>query len=403
MSECNEKEELKEQENFDKIYTQEEVDKIKELSILKTSCILSLVFCIILGGLFAYWMSILNTYPDDTNILKYLNILKLYDENYIGDFDLETAVDSSLIGLVKGVEDKYGGYISKDNSTITGSKIKTGNYQGIGITYDISNADKGFVELIEVLENSPAGKAGLKVGDRVTKIDNKVVSLQVIQEFSNSVHLGEKEKVVFEINSEKDVELEIGLVKPQKVIYEIQGKTGYLTILTFVMDTVSDFQDAIDYLIENKVERIVFDVRGNSGGDVNAIVEILDYMLKDCLLLTMENNKQETKSLYSDEIGVLPENIDIVILVDNATASASELFTMVMQEQRDAIVMGQKTFGKSTVLTFFTFNDGSMLAMSTGFYYPESGRYIEGEGIEPDILLSDIDIRLSAFEIIQRY
>ena len=126
-------------------------------------------------------------------------------------------------------------------------------------------------------------------------------------------------------------------------------------------------------------------------------------MLKDCLLLTMENNKQETKSLYSDEIGVLPENIDIVILVDNATASASELFTMVMQEQRDAIVMGQKTFGKSTVLTFFTFNDGSMLAMSTGFYYPESGRYIEGEGIEPDILLSDIDIRLSAFEIIQRY
>ena len=392
-------ENLKKSDEDEKVYSVSEMKSIKNKTILFSCTVFSVILCIIVVCLFSYSMGVIKEYPKDSNILKYLSVLKLYEENYVGDIDLEKAIDYSLVGLVAGVEDKYGGYISQENSKVTGEKIKTGNYKGIGIVYDSSTASEGYVEILEVIKDSPAGRAGLIEGDKITKINDDSISEDSILEFAKSVSLGLIDDVTLEINNKKNVYIVLDVVKSTKVEYEIKDNIGYISIFSFVMDSVNEFKDAIDFMLLSDVNKIVFDLRGNSGGDVNAIVGILDYILDECLIVRLENSQGEIKSIYSDSACVLNRKIDFVVLVDENTASASELFTMVLQEQLNAVIIGHKTFGKSTVVTFYTFKDGSMLAMSTGTYYPESGKYIEGIGIEPDIVLSDTDILLSAIEL----
>ena len=109
--------------------------------------------------------------------------------------------------------------------------------------------------------------------------------------------------------------------------------------------------------------------------------------------LKYKNGKEREVNATSDIL--ISKDIPIEILVNKNTASASELFTMTLQDYRNSKVVGEKTFGKSTILTYYTFKDGSILAMSTGTYYPKSGRYIEGIGIEPDIVLNEEDLNKS--------
>jgi carboxyl-terminal processing protease len=168
------------------------------------------------------------------------------------------------------------------------------------------------------------------------------------------------------------------------------------------MDTVSLFKDAVDSVIADGVTEIVFDLRNNSGGDADAVVKMLDYILDECLIIDIKQADGGSRQIYSDSASVLSKDIKIKILVNSGSASASELFTMSLQDNRNAVIMGEKTYGKSTVLTYFTFKDGSMLGMSTGLYYPQSGRYIEGIGIEPDIILSKDELVLSIEELYEQ-
>ena len=208
--------------------------------------------------------------------------------------------------------------------------------------------------------------------------------------------------VIFETESGRIIEIELGSVKSPKVEYKVIDGIGYIHIYTFVMDTVNLFKDAVDAVIAEGATEIVFDLRNNSGGDADAVVAMLDYILDECLIIDIKESNGDSRQIYSDAESVLSKDVQIKILVNSSSASASELFTMSLQDNRNAVVIGEKTYGKSTVLTYFTFKDGSMLGMSTGLYYPQSGRYIEGEGIEPDILLSKDELVLSFEELCER-
>ena len=333
----------------------------------------------------------------DSNILKYLHILELYDEHYISDIDMKNAIDYSIAGLVTSMDDKYGAYIPAGNEIIS-SQIVSGNYYGVGVTLNLQDT---FLEVIDIVEDSPAGRSELKIGDCITKINDEPVSVEVYKSFREKLNKKEIKEVKFEINREKEIFIHLGDVKEKKVDYFVEDDIAYITVSTFVMDSISEFKDAVDFAVKENVSKIVFDLRNNSGGDVDAVSAMLDYILGDCLLIDMQYSSGQTNKIYSDKNTVLPEGIEINVVVNGDSASASELFVMALQDNYGIELIGQTTYGKSTVLKYFTFKDGSLLSMSVGTYYSNSGRYIEGVGITPDIYLTDKEIGLPIKDIVK--
>lgn len=379
----------------EKKYSEKEVRRITFTSCLWTVVACLSAFCLVLSILFLYILKDDNDY--DSNILKYLHILELYDEHYISDIDMKNAIDYSIAGLVTSMDDKYGAYIPAGNEIIS-SQIVSGNYYGVGVTLNLQDT---FLEVIDIVEDSPAGRSELKIGDCITKINDEPVSVEVYKSFREKLNKKEIKEVKFEINREKEIFIHLGDVKEKKVDYFVEDDIAYITVSTFVMDSISEFKDAVDFAVKENVSKIVFDLRNNSGGDVDAVSAMLDYILGDCLLIDMQYSSGQTNKIYSDKNTVLPEGIEINVVVNGDSASASELFVMALQDNYGIELIGQTTYGKSTVLKYFTFKDGSLLSMSVGTYYSNSGRYIEGVGITPDIYLTDKEIGLPIKDIVK--
>lgn len=370
--------------------------KHKQNKINVNSClfILSILF---LGGFLITSGFLLNLWGRFEKYSKIESVLQLYSQDYINDYDEDYMLEYAVKGLIAASGDKYGGYLLTDDVK-TSEKIKDGKYLGLGITYQIKD---DYIDIIEVVKNSPAGRSGLSVGDKIIAINNKTISEETIDWFRSNTKENEEQVFTFTLDSGKDINISMGLVDFPKIEYhiDIDNDVAFLDIYTFVLDTVPLFKSAIDELEKSSVSNLVVDLRDNSGGDLNAVVSMLDYILSDCTIVTLENNKNETNSIDSDIENNLSNNINIKILVNSNTASASELFTMVLQEQRNAEVFGETTYGKSTVLSYYSFKDESVFILSTGLYYPESGRNIEGIGIEPDKLLNETDIVKDASEL----
>lgn len=400
---------------LEKVYSEQEVRKIvKETSI--TSILFSLVsiaLIVLIILLFLTYKGILgNIYYSmqllkDDDFLKYVSVLNLYEKHYLGEMDMSEVVDYSIVGAVSAANDKYGMYIPKSERNITSSNLKTGNYFGLGVTLRFNESQneelgKSSIEIVDIVKDSPAGRSELSVGDKIVKINGEYVTSELYADLLAQIKEQTITTVTFETEFGRVIVIDLGSVKSPKVEYEVIGDVGYIHIYTFVMDTVDLFKDAVDNMVKAGVSEIVFDLRNNSGGDADAVVAMLDYILDECLIIDIKKANGDSEQIYSDKNSVLSSDVVIKILVNSGSASASELFTMSLQDNRDAVVIGQKTYGKSTVLTYFTFKDGSVLGMSTGEYYPQSGRYIEGDGIEPNIELSDSEIVLSIEELIDK-
>ena len=379
-----------ENENMDdKIYSKKDVEKILNKNYTFISIIM-IIFWIFMIGLYFYEV---NTIIDDKNIEKYLRVIELYKTDYINDVDIEDAVDYSIAGVVLSTEDKYGAYIPKDSLDVLGEKIQTGNYKGVGISY--KKLDDRLL-ITDVIENSEAGRKGLKVGDEIIEIDGNPITKFLIDEYEEKLITGSIDSIIYTLSDGKKVNINIGLVIPSKLDYRIKDNTAFISIHNFVAETINLFKDSLIDISKNKnINNIVIDLRNNSGGDVEVVTEMLNFLIDDGLIVDLKykNGKEREVNATSDIL--ISKDIPIQILVNENTASASELFTMTLQDYRNSKVIGEKTFGKSTILTYYTFEDGSILVMSTGTYYPKSGRDIEGIGIEPDIVLNEEDLNKS--------
>lgn len=368
-----------------------ELKKVRNNTIFFTLVVSSFVYSILFILLLLYMGGIL---ANDNKKLD--NVLELYKSMYIGDIEYSDIVDGAIQGIVVASKDKYGGYIPAIQKNTVSDKINMGKYKGFGFTYEIQ---EGCIEIKEIVMDSAAGRSTLQVGDKITHINNESLTDTVLENFILGVSEGTINSVVFTLEDSTQIELESGIVNMPKITTHIVNNIGYMKIHTFVEDTVVLFKDEVDLFIKEDVDEIVFDLRGNHGGSLDAVVDMLDYITKDVLIVRVEYKTGKEVEYFSDNNTVFNEKKIIKILVDNNTASAAELFTMCLQDVYNAKIIGQTTFGKSTVLSNFMFKDGSMLAMSTGVYYSLKGRYIEETGIEPDVFLNDVDISKSSIEL----
>lgn len=383
----------------EEVYTKQDVKKIIKETIMITSLIFLLVMSIIYFCVLIYSIYIKEDNTKDFNLQKYMHIIELYEDNYVGDIDLTTSVDESISGLVQSMGDKYGYYIPVSDGSTVGAEFLTGNYQGIGITFALVD---NYLEVYDIVKDSPAGKSDIKVGDKIVKLNGEDISISVYEKFKNDISSKILEKVVFTLNTGEEIEIIIGEVKTPKLDWVISHNVAYIYIYNFVPETFELFKDCLNQIVgDDEITDLVFDLRNNTGGNAETVVSMLDYILDDCLLMTIDykNSESEDEYFYSDSSTVLTKDYNVKVVVNRRTASAAELFTAVIKEYFDATIIGETTYGKGTVVSSYSFTDGSILLMSSGYYTIPNGSNIEGVGITPDIILDEEHLTLSVREL----
>ena len=333
---------------------------------------------------------------DKTEINRKLTeVSNLLERNYLYDENPQRIGDGMFTGLVYGLleDDEYAAYYSASNYNNEKKNLK-GSYVGIGVSVTKDEASGG-VLVGAVTAGGPAEKAGIQVGDILLEADGKDLSELTLDECVDLISGEEGTEVTFRMlrdGAESEITVKRETIKETSVRYQVIPKTniGYLSISSFTPATEQDYYAAMDELSQNKqVDGIIIDLRNNGGGDMNVALRMVDSILKDkqedgsdTLLLKIEDKNGEQEPYYAED-GV-SDDIPINILVNDHSASASEIFSGVLKDYGYEVI-GGKTFGKGIVQSIYTLSDGSAVKFTTDYYLLPDGQHIHGVGIEPSI------------------
>lgn len=313
---------------------------------------------------------------------KLSEIDKIVRNNYLGDIDEETLMDQVADGYMYGLGDPYSVYMTQEEYKQY-QQQNAGELIGIGVAAMLD--DSGYLLVTAVSAESPAEAAGLLAGDMLIRIDGKDVLAMGYEEAVASIRGedGTVVNVVYRRDSEEyAVDITRKRVRDSGVSYRMIEDKAYIRIDDFNASTVEDFCFAVDNLVEQGAAGFVFDVRGNSGGLVSAVAEMLDYLLPEGDLVSQTNHKHETTVLYTSDANFI--DLPMVCLVNGDTASAAELFACDLRDFRAAELVGETTYGKGILQTAYPLEDGSAIVTTTAYYNPHSGVNFHGVGVKPD-------------------
>ena len=312
---------------------------------------------------------------------KYLRENYLYNKD-IKDENLEAGL---LKGLVAGLGDPYSQYLTAEEMAKL-SETTTGKFQGIGVI--ISPDEDGTVTVISPIKGSPADRAGIESGDKILKINGKDFSAEKINEASKEMR-GEKGTTVKILLLKKknlkteEVEIKREEIKIDSIIKDKIGDLGYIGITMFDEETGKDFVKALNELTSEGVKGIILDMRGNPGGVVDAAVEIGDAILPKTSFVTLKDNKGEVVQDYKLDDSY--NDIKMVVLVNEGSASASEILAGAIRDLDRAKIIGKTSYGKGVVQNVMSLPGGDGLKLTTSEYFTPSGKSINKKGIVPDI------------------
>ena len=338
-------------------------------------------------------MQAINKDIDDKDLLKgdsssKLELLIYIIENYYyKDVEDQDMIDGIYAGLVEGLNDPYSEYYTPEEYEDLMSTL-TGNYAGIGAMLQ-KNTDTGAVTITKVYEDSPAEKAGLKEGDSIVSADGNLAVDENLDEFVQHVRGEEGTDValVIERDGEKfDVTCTRDTISAPTVAYQmLDGNVGYIQVSQFAEHTYDDFVKAYEDLEKQGMTSVIFDMRNDGGGLVDSVVKMLDYLLPEgTVVYTMD--KEGTREDFTSDADT-HKDIPMVVLVNENTASAAEIFTGALRDFDYGTIIGTTTYGKGVVQSTIPLKDGSAIKLTTQTYYTPSGECIHGKGITPDIEL----------------
>lgn len=357
---------------------------MKKNKILK---IIAVVLLVITTAFVTRILTVRQVVSSNENFGKVIVLEKYLRKNYLYNKDIKDEnLESGLLkGLVAGLGDPYSQYLTKDEMKKL-SETTTGKFQGIGVL--ISPDEDGAVTVISPIKGSPADRAGVESGDKILKINGKDFSAEKIDEASKEMR-GEKGTTVKILLLKKknlktkEVEIKREEIKIDSIIKSKIGNFGYIGITMFDEETGRDFLKALNELTREGVKGIILDMRGNPGGVVDAAVEIGDAILPKTSFVTLKNNKGEIIDDY--KLDDKYNDIKMVVLVNEGSASASEILAGAIRDLHRAKILGKKTYGKGVVQNVIALPEGDGLKLTTSEYFTPSGKSINKKGIEPDI------------------
>lgn len=345
-------------------------------------------------------MAVFNETGVDIN--KIAQVALLYQAGYVGgELDGKTMTDYALYGLVQGTGDKYGTYVAKDDFTRMMDDTQ-GELVGIGVNVTY-RADLNTIRVMSVMEGSSAQAAGILPNDYLVAVDGQQLSEIGYYAFVQAITGEEGTEVTVDV--ERDGQLlsftmQRTRIDVQSVTMELVAEgVPRVTITEFNEKTPEQFALAMEQVNATEGLRgLIFDVRNNPGGNADAVGVVLDSILPECTVYRLvDNQDQETVRYDSDAATVLPGNIPVVVLCNNNTASAAELFTASLQDMKLATIVGETTYGKGTGVQILGLGDGSGLVMSTELYYTPADRNLEGVGVVPDVEVIMTDEQMAAY------
>jgi carboxyl-terminal processing protease len=324
-----------------------------------------------------------------SNQNKFGRLLRLIDGYYVDSANVDDLTEKAIIHLLSEL-DPHSTYISKEEVQKMNEPLK-GNFEGIGISFNIF---KDTLLVTQTIPGGPSEEVGLRAGDRIIEIDGKSIA-----------GIGLKNSDVFDmLRGKKGTEVEIKVLRKNlsemldftivrdkipihslDASYMLDGVTGYIKLNKFSATTTDEFVEAMKSLRQQNIKNLVLDLRGNGGGYLKTAIEISDQLLKDNQLIVYTDGTNEPKREYNaTEKGVF-EDGNLVVLVDESSASASEIVAGAVQDWDRGLVIGRRSYGKGLVQKPYFLTDGSMVRLTTAHYYTPSGRNIQKpyeEGIE---------------------
>ncbi|MBQ7371795.1 MAG: S41 family peptidase [Blautia sp.] len=307
------------------------------------------------------------------------------DTWYLEPVDKEKMADWLYYGMVAGLEDPYSRYYNAEEYAKE-NEINDGAYVGIGV--EIRQTDDG-VEVAKCYEGAPADLAGVRAGDLLLAIDGEDVTDRTSAEVASLIRQQGKEEVILTLRREGEKEpLEIPVAVTSITIPDVSGRMlqdqiGYMAISGFTNGTPDQFIETYARLEEEGMDKLIVDLRDNPGGLLESVCKILEEILPEGLIVYTED-KYGTRKEWTCS-GEHPLDIPLVVLVNQDTASAAEIFTGAVKDYGIGTVVGTTTFGKGIVQSLMGLGDGSALQLTTAYYYTPNGVNIHKKGIEPDV------------------
>ena len=306
------------------------------------------------------------------------------DQYYVEDFDEEQVEDMLCAGMLAGVGDKYTYYLPKENLQQY-LENTNGNFDGVGI--EVYTTQNGEVVISSVMAGQPAETAGLQAGDVIIGVDGEDMQGKLLSDVAAKIRGKEGTEVTIQVlrrSTGKTLEftMERATVEVESVSSRMmEDKIGYISISGFKENTYSQFKEALTALQKDGMKGLILDLRDNPGGLVRSVYEIGDELLPEGTMVYTLDKKQNRNDLKCDDKYL---ELPLVVLVNENSASASEIFAGAVKDTGRGTLVGNQTFGKGLVQRLFTLPDGSGLNVTVQKYYTPNGTSIHGVGIEPD-------------------
>ena len=308
--------------------------------------------------------------------------------SYVEEVDDKKLIESAINGMLVSL-DPHSSYLDAQSYKYMNEQTK-GKFGGLGIEVTMEN---GVVKIVSPIDDTPAAKAGLKPGDYITNIDGEQVIGMSLNDAVDKMRgkVGSKVKLTIRRVGEKpfEVTLKREEVKIQSVKNDIKsGDVAYIRITSFSGDTDKMVEKAIKQAkkeLKGNIKGVVLDVRNNPGGLLDQAVNISDLFLDKGEIVPTRSRNEEDTVRYTAKEGDITEGLPIVVMINDGSASASEILAGALQDHKRAIILGEKSFGKGSVQTVVPLGKYGAMRLTTARYYTPSGRSIQATGIIPDV------------------
>lgn len=366
---------------------------------------LVVITCVLSFGMSALIFNKTKTYEEpikDENITEFTEQYYKIINNYYGKLDKKKLIDSAIKGMVESLDDPNANYFNQTEAKNFNIRLD-GYYTGLGIEFIKMEDDK--IYILNVFEGSNAEKKGIQIGDMIVSVDGKSVEKMTAEDLVEIVNKNGKVKIKVERNEESfEVEIEASRVNIKSVYSTVENvnnkNIGYIRVDLFALNTYEQFKDCLEDLERKGIEGLVIDLRDNVGGHLSTAHNILSLFLnKDKVIYQIKKN--DSVDVYHSN-GNTNKEYKIVIMVNQNSASASELMTAALSENLKATIIGKTTFGKGTAQEVITLSNGEQYKFTTKEWLTPSGKSINGVGINPDVECDDTTCMEKALEIFKQ-
>ncbi len=320
-------------------------------------------------------------------------VLEKVKEEYVDEVDQGVAIDAAINGVLQSL-DPYSAYMSPELFKAMRTETK-GEFGGLGIEVGM---EAGVIKVISPIDDTPASKAGVKPGDYIVKIDEEQVQGKSLMEAVKIMRgpVGSKIKLTIRRKGKKKA-IEMTIVREIIEIKSVVAKTlgekkqiGYIKLKSFNENSNEQMFEKIKEMEkENKPIGYIIDLRNNPGGLLNQAISITDFFLNDGEILSTKGRRSTENKRFFARKGDGVDGKPVIVLINNGSASASEIFAGALKDHKRAIILGENTYGKGSVQSIIPLRNGGGMRLTISKYYLPSGKSISDVGVTPDILVEE--------------